>query len=144
MEALSETREKLGVALWAYVIMPEHVHVLLYPLRNDYSIHAILAILKRSVSAKAREHLEKTRREDWLTKLSVRFPSRTVFRFWQPGGGFDKNIFKERTVASVIEYIHDNPVRRGLVDHPSAWEWSSARFWLGRQDVPIRMDPPFV
>ena len=71
------------------------------------------------------------------------YPSRRVFRFWQPGGGFDHNVFREKTLPAIIEYIHANPVRRGLVAQPTDWAWSSARFWEGSADVPLRMDDPF-
>jgi len=37
--------------------------------------------------------------------------------------------------------LHNNPVRRGLVDHPTDWPWSSARFYAGEKDVPLVMDP---
>ena len=104
----------------------------------------ILAALKRSVSQSAKTHLEHTGQTTWLRRLTKKYPTREVFRFWQPGGGFDHNIFKEKTVAAVIEYIHANPVRRGLVNDPMDWEWSSARFWDGHTKVPIRMDKPFV
>lgn len=40
----------------------------------------------------------------------------------------------------IINYIHANPVRRELVNDPLDWEWSSARFWEGRGDSPLRMD----
>ncbi len=142
--ALEETRRKLDVSLWAYVIMPEHVHVLLHPRRAEYEMRLILVALKRPVSDVAKRHLEVTGKTDWLDRLRVKYPTREVFRFWQPGGGFDRNIFREKTVASVIEYIHENPVRRGLVKNPTDWEWSSARFWDGSSNRPIRMDEPFV
>ena len=142
--SLEETRRKLDVALWAYVIMPEHVHVLLYPLEADYEMRLILVALKRPVSDAAKRHLERTGNTQWLNRLRVQYPSRDVFRFWQPGGGFDHNIFREKTVPTVIDYIDANPVRRGLVKEPTDWEWSSARFWDGWSNVPIRMDEPFV
>jgi hypothetical protein len=47
-------------------------------------------------------------------------------------------------VPGVIDYIHANPVRRGLVAQPTAWEWSSARFWEARPNVPLRMNDPFT
>ncbi len=50
----------------------------------------------------------------------------------------------ERPVPAVIDYIHANPVRRGLVEGPTDWEWSSARFWEAWPNVPIRMDAPFT
>ena len=141
---MEEMRRRLDVAIWAYVIMPEHVHVLLYPRRAAYEMRQVLVALKRPVSDAAREHLERIGKRSWVERLTVRYPSRTVFRFWQPGGGFDHNVFRERTVPQVIDYIHNNPVRRGVVDDPLDWAWSSARFWAGHFDAPIRMDAPFV
>jgi putative transposase len=144
VRAMEDTRRTLDVAIWAYVIMPEHVHVLLYPRRSTYEMRRILVALKRPVSDAARDHLERSESSVWRERLTVRYPSRTVFRFWQPGGGFDRNIFRVKTVPAVIEYIHNNPVRRGLVNDPLDWAWSSARYWDGRKDVPIKLDDPFV
>ena len=144
LDALEATRRKLDVALYAYVIMPEHVHVLLCPHRADAEMRRILVALKRPVSDAARGYLERTEDDKWLDRLSVEYPSRRVFRFWQPGGGFDRNIFREKNVPAVIQHIHANPVRRELVEQPTDWPWSSARFWDGRRDVPLTMDDPFA
>jgi putative transposase len=43
-------------------------------------------------------------------------------------------------VHASIEYLHNNPVRRKLVATPTEWEWSSARWYAGRRDVPLAMD----
>ena len=142
IEALEHTRAHLDVALWAYVIMPEHVHVLLHPRTEHYEMRQIFAALKRPVAKAARGWLEQHSEQAWLDKLTVMYPSRRVFRFWQPGGGYDHNVIKDRTVESVIEYINANPVRRGLVEGPCDWEWSSARFWEGWTDVALKMDSP--
>ena len=40
----------------------------------------------------------------------------------------------------MIEYLHANPVRRGLVAKAEDWEWSSARWFAGQRRVPLRMD----
>ena len=138
---MKTTREKLDVAVWAYVIMPELVHIILSPQGPQATMERIFAGLKRSVSKKARDYLTTTRQTRWLEKLTVRYPSRTVFRFWQPGGGYDHNIWHEKSLAQVIEYLHGNPVRRGLVDSPTDWYWSTARFYEGDRDFPLVMDP---
>ena len=62
-------------------------------------------------------------------------------RFWQAGGGYDRNIIDEKTAWKVIDYIHLNPVRRGLVERPEDWEWSSARWYAGLRPVPLEIDP---
>lgn len=140
--ALERTRKELDVALWGYVIMPEHVPVLLHPRVPDYEMRRILALLKQPVAKSAREWLEENRQTAWLQRLTVVYPSRRVFIFWQSGGGFDRNVVREKTVPAILDYIHANPVRRKLVDDPTHWEFSSARFREGRPDVPLRMDDP--
>ncbi len=104
--------------------MPEHV--LLYPRAAHYEMRRILTVLKQPVAKAARQWLERHRHGAWLQRLTVVYPSRRVFRFWQPGGGFDHNVFREKTVSAIVDYIHANPVRRELEAHPTDWEWSRA------------------
>jgi putative transposase len=144
VDALERARRELEFAIWAYVIMPEHVHVLMCPNSAPYDMSRILVALKKPVATCANAYLRSTDNQAWLDRLTVRYPSRSVFRFWQAGGGYDRNIFRDASVPSIVDYIHANPIRRGLVDRATDWEWSSARFWDGWEDVPIRMDQPFV
>ena len=76
----------------------------------------------------------------WLPRLSVQEGSRVRRRFWQPGGGYDRNVVEPATAVRVIEYIHANPVRRGLVERPEDWPWSSARGYAALDGVLIEMD----
>jgi putative transposase len=55
-------------------------------------------------------------------------------------GGYDRNINDPRTLLYMIEYLHHNPVRRGLVKRATAWPWSSARFYAGWSGVLLHMD----
>ncbi|HEX2475460.1 MAG TPA: hypothetical protein VHK01_11970 [Lacipirellulaceae bacterium] len=50
----------------------------------------------------------------------------TCFRFWQEGPGYDRNVTTPAVIEAAIEYIHMNPVRRGLVKRAVDWKWSSA------------------
>ena len=47
-------------------------------------------------------------------------------RFWQAGGGFDRNTIEPDVILAMIDYIHGNTVRKQLVDKPEDWKWSSA------------------
>jgi putative transposase len=79
---------------------------------------------------------------EFLTRLRDEQPNGEVhYRFWQRGGGYDRNIIEPGTLHAMIEYIHNNPVRRGLVSKPTDWPWSSARWHAGYHDVPLAMDP---
>ena len=101
----------------------------------------VAALLKRPVSAQAKHYLLETNNVGWLDRLTVTKGRKRVFRFWLPGGGYDENLCSERPIYEVIEYIHANPVRRGLVERPIDWYWSSAGFWEGDRAGPIKMDP---
>jgi putative transposase len=138
---METVRQRHELDLLAYVIMPEHVHQLVFPRNPVYRMDRILSDLKRPVSWKAKRHLMERGMGDWLARLSAVEGSQTTFRFWLPGGGFDANITCERSIAEIGSYMHLNPVRRGLVDDPLEWEWSSARYWEGLRPVPIEMDP---
>ena len=67
-----------------------------------------------------------------LAKLTIREqPGKTTFRFWQEGPGYDRNVLDHGTLRAMIDYVHLNPVRRGLVDRPRDWKWSSWRYYEG-------------
>jgi putative transposase len=70
----------------------------------------------------------------------VREGPRVRRRFWQPGGGYDRNITSIEALRAMIDYIHANPVRRGLVARAEDWEWSSARWYAGLRPVKVEMD----
>jgi hypothetical protein len=61
-------------------------------------------------------------------------PGKTCFRFWQEGPGYDRNLTTSTAIEAAIEYIHMNPVRRGMVNRAVDWRWSSASWYL--------LDPP--
>jgi REP-associated tyrosine transposase len=141
IDALEEMRKLHNVAIWAYVVMPEHVHLLLRPRNPIYRMRDILAAIKRPVSVNAKSFLIERSETAWLNRLTVRKGDKSVFRFWLPGGGFDENITEPADILRIIEYIHTNPVRRGLVERAEDWIWSSARYSAGHRDVPLLMDP---
>jgi putative transposase len=84
-----------------------------------------------------------------LRKPANRQPNGDVhYRFWQRGGGYDRNVFEPTTVYNQIAYIHNNPVRRGLCAKPEDWQWSGATDYAGVRIGPLRLDramlPMFV
>jgi len=98
MEAIDRARVKLRFHVWAYVIMPEHAHLLLWPTQPEYDISEILKSIKQSVAKRA---VIFVRREapQFLVRMEDRQPSGEVhYRFWQRGGGYDRNVFEPMTV----------------------------------------------
>lgn len=69
-------------------------------------------------------------------------PEATPYRFWLDGRGYDRNIHIGDTIWRSVDYIHMNPVRRGLVARPEDWLWSSYRDWhnLGTSPIPVNKE----
>jgi putative transposase len=139
VEALQDARRTWPVDLWAWVLMPEHVHLIVMPRAKDVPIGEYQGKIKERVARRAIQWLER-HAPQWIPKITVREGSRLRRRFWQPGGGYDRNIDKVETLEAMIEYLHLNPVRRGLVETAVDWKWSSARWYAGVRSVPIEMD----
>jgi putative transposase len=127
---IQDVCQEAACQLVAFVYMPEHVHLLVYPTTTEPDIGRFLARVKQPFSKEIKERLTESG-SPLLKKLTVRErPGKTCFRFWQEGPGFDRNIFSADVLEASIDYIHSNPVRRGLCQKATDWEWSSARYYL--------------
>jgi len=109
IQELARVRLEYGFLLAGYVVMPEHVHLLISePQRGTPS--TVLQMLKQRISRKM--------------ALSFPEPEREFRRFWQ-ARFYDFNVFTEKKKREKLEYMHSNPVLRHLVEHPTDWPWSS-------------------
>lgn len=105
-------RKRYQFHVFAYVIMPEHVHLLVSePHLKPLSI--ALAVLKREVA-------------------SLLLPK----PFWLPRY-YDFNVFTNEKRIEKLRYIHRNPVHRGLAERPEDYPWSSFRFYALREPQAI-------
>ena len=125
-DAINRTGAKHQLDIWAYVIMPEHVHLLFLPRESDYSIGRILTTMKQSVSNRVLQTVRKTHPEFLENMADVQPNGNVSYRFWQRGGGYDRNLYERKSILAEVDYIHANPVRRKLCDRPTDWYWSSA------------------
>ena len=117
--SLEAMRRKYGFTIDSYVVMPEHVHLLVSEPRNA-TLSVALQALKISVS-----------------RRSVPRP------FWQPRF-YDFNVYTERKRLEKRRYMHRNPVARGLVTHPKDWVWSSYRHWDTGYDGVVEIESPWT
>jgi putative transposase len=140
VDAIDRARDKLHFHIWAYVIMPEHAHVLVWPTRPEYDISEILNSIKQSVAKRALIFVRRHASE-FLPQMEDRQPNGDVYyRFWQRGGGYDRNFIDPATAYQEVEYFHHNPVRRDLCIKPEDWYWSSAADYAGVRVGPLRLD----
>jgi len=131
------------MALWAYVFMPDHVHLLIKPCRDSYRISDFLRSVKQPVATKVLNRLKKQSSVLLEQLWSGHKPGDMTHRFWQAGGGYDFNVWSMEKAVAKANYCHRNPVTRGLVDDPANWRWSSYR-WIEMRlthDAQLELDP---
>jgi putative transposase len=146
-DAIEKARVSQDFALWAFVFMPEHVHLVIQPRKPVYAIAEILKAIKAPVARKSIVYLE-ANDPSWLPRITRHRGNRTERLFWQSGGGYDRNIDEPKTLMNVVDYVHNNPVRRGLVGKGSDWRWSSAGWFDGLERgsglIPDRIPPEWI
>ena len=140
VDAIDHARSYHHFHLWSWVIMPEHVHLLIWPTEANYSISRILSSLKQPVSRRALSYARRFAPQV-LKRMEHKRPNGDVsWRFWQRGGGYDRNITESATLQAEVDYIHANPVRRGLCERPADWKWSSASEVMNPGSGPLSLD----
>lgn len=129
-ESISRAVERHRYRLVAFVFMPEHVHLLVFPERDASTISALLKAIKRPYSFRIKQILIE-HKSPLLARLTIQQrPGVMTFRYWQEGPGYDRNITEPGTLRAAIDYIHNNPVERNLCQRAIDWTWSSARQFL--------------
>ena len=134
LSILEQTRERCRFVVVGYVVMPEHVHLLLTE-PGVGTPSTVMQVLKQRTS---RALLPKKRRIDarqhrLFGDTSLRTP------FWQ-ARFYDFNVWTTKKRVEKLRYMHRNPVKRGLVDAPEQWRWSSYRFYLLDEAGPVRVN----
>jgi putative transposase len=127
--AIDSAGERHHWRLTAFVFMPEHVHLLWFPLPTASKIEHLLKAIKRPYSYRIKQLLIQAK-SPLLDRLTIRQrPGVTTFRYWQEGPGYDRNLDNQESVLAAIHYLHENPIRRKLCQSILDWKWSSARWY---------------
>ncbi len=127
------------LALLGFVVMENHLHFIASagdPSKEvgDFKTFTARAILDALARRRDRALLAEFRNR----KLAHR--TDRTFQLWQEGS-HPKEIGTEGMLRQKLEYVHDNPVRRGYVDRPEHWRYSSARNYMGLEGlVPVATD----
>ena len=135
VKTLDKVRSKKNFLLFGFVVMPEHVHLLISePPGSNPS--KILQVFKQQVS----RALRAKRKRSSARQLSLKFAdAREENHFWQRRF-YDFNVWSEKKFWEKLEYMHDNPVKRALVVHPKDWPWSSWSHYAKGEEGIIRID----
>jgi putative transposase len=138
-EALHEARTSGRFALFAYVIMIDHIHAITDGARKASDT---LRFIKGIISHRLIEHLKERGHQSSLEKLKHQERERQYkYSLWEQ----ESNVLlltSETFFMQKINYIHLNPVRAGLVERATDYRWSSARLWArcAREDEPLIVD----
>ena len=128
LRILEQVRRKYRFVVLGYVVMPEHVHMLIMEPEGG-TVATVVQVLKQRT---ARRLLPRKR------------PGQA--RLWEEEGHFwqtryyDFNVWSERKRIEKLNYMHMNPVRRGLVRAPELWGWSSYRDYFLGESGPVQLN----
>jgi len=144
VQTLGQLRRQQRFRLLGWVLMPEHFHLLLWPsTRSNPS--QIVQSLKERTAKFALSQLRQNAAHPWCARMleklalpeTVHRPS--THRVWQRRF-YDLNVWSEKKRLEKLNYMHGNPVKRGLVPSPDQWPWSSFRFYYLEDSALLSMD----
>jgi putative transposase len=138
-KALNEARQSAGFLLFAYVLMPDHLHTIV---GSELKPSKVLQYINGIISRRVIQFLKDNGHTNSLEKLRHLDKGRNYkHSLWDhhPNG---KLISSEEVFMQKVRYVHQNPVRAGLVSDPLEYRWSSARCWAkkDREDEPVFVD----
>jgi putative transposase len=110
VRALEAMRLRSVIDIHAYVVMPEHIHLLI----GEPEHHSVASAIQG------------------LKQATSHYIAPNQGALWEPRY-YDFNVYSDRKRIEKLRYIHRNPVRRGLVTDPADWLWSSFRQYASRQ-----------
>jgi putative transposase len=126
LSILSDVRDRYDFALLGYVVMPEHIHLLISEPRGG-TPSTVMQVLKQRVSRAVRRR-KRRRAPPGQMRLWDEVPVPRCRRFWQRRF-YDFNVWTRKKRNEKMNYMHFNPVKRGLAAHPKDWLWSSYLFY---------------
>jgi REP element-mobilizing transposase RayT len=137
--ALDEARNSAKFSIYAYVVMPDHLHAMIDGVLKPSKI---LQYINGIISRRVIDHLKEHGHNSSLQKLRHETRERGYrYSLWD----HHSNVFSvtsEDMFMQKVNYIHQNPVRAGLVEEAEDYRWSSVRWWkrCALDDEPLRMD----
>jgi putative transposase len=138
IDSFQYCRKNKGLLIGAYVIMTNHIHIIWTASNNNLSdiIRDFKTFTSKAISASVEAEPES--RREWLLYMFHFFANRTNandnYKVWT-GNNHPEEIHSERFLKSKLNYIHQNPVRAGLVGEASHFLYSSAADYEGRKGL---------
>ena len=144
VEVLREYRQEEGFLLAGWVLMPEHFHFLIKPEPAE-STSRLLQEFKKRTAQRIVSILGENQGHAWCRKMlnGLHLPptvhSDSRYRVWERRF-YPYGVYSEKKRLEKLNYMHNNPVKRGLVSLPEQWPWSSYRFYYLNDSSLLSMD----
>jgi REP element-mobilizing transposase RayT len=137
---LAEVKIRFPFELFAYVLLPDHLHLLLRP--PDGDISALMQKIKSLTAKRFVETLRKQGNKTALARLRKHRPGRRAHAYQVFQDSFrDLQLWSPWMIKQKIDYIHRNPIDEQLVENVASYPWSSWRAVYERSREPISIDP---
>jgi len=133
LKVLEEARQRYVLVVVGYVVMPEHVHLLLSE-PQEKNLSVVMQALKLGFARRVLAG-QRRRRNPSQGNLFEHAPQ----HIWQKRF-YDFNVWTARKRAEKLRYLHENPVRRGLAASPELWRWSSYRAYHCGEPGPVAVN----
>ena len=122
LRCLEDMRRYFSLCVYGYVVMPEHVHLLVSE-TPQMTIADSMRFLKLT----------------FAKRLHARSGNSDSNSFWQKRY-YDRNVRDAREFSIKLRYLHRNPVKRGLAKDPADWKWSSYRHYALRENGVVEIE----
>ena len=146
LECFEAMRSRFAIRIYGYVVMPEHVHLLLSEPEHGMLADAMhflkLSFAKRLKAVVPHPTVPQVRGRFLAANLGSvqgRHDEVPSTPFWQKRY-YDRNVRDEDEFTVKLRYLHRNPVARGLVRNPADWKWSSFRHYALREKGPVEIE----
>jgi putative transposase len=130
-----------GLEIFAYVIMPSHLHMIASSKNDDLS--KVIGDFKKFTCRELIKEIKSSQesRRDWMLpifqKAGEKNPRNTIYQIWQQNNHAEE-VYSPKFTLSKIKYIHDNPVEEGFVERPEDYLYSSAKDYSGMKS-PVKV-----
>lgn len=140
IDSLKYCQREKGLRIHGYVIMPNHIHTVLSSENNNLS--DILRDFKRFTSTEISELLQEAGNKKLLkyfSKAAEKTGQGNEYKIWQTGS-HPEAIVSHNFFIQKLNYIHENPVRKGFVEKPEHWVYSSAKNYAAGDHSILKVD----
>ena len=139
-DSLNFYRYKQEYKLLGYTVMPDHIHLIIWPFGNS-TVSDIMRDFKEFTAKRIIRQAEVEGIEDWSKafRQAGEETGRSNNKVWQDSF-WDENIFTERFLRQKLNYVHRNPPRAGLVEGPADYPYSSYRNYEFGEEWLIEID----